>query len=406
MPTPRVLGSIVGILVAVPFGLVAAPDPGQAASQPPSNEKVVVQKSEQAPAKSPSKGAPKPKNVSLRMAEGLRFDPPRFEAKPGELLAFNLENVDISHQPHNFVIVQPGMVEEVVKLSMEMAASGASPGALPKHPGIIASSADVINPESKAVLQFKVPETAGVYGYVCTVPGHGVVMYGAMYVGVPMPLLSKDTNIPQVTLEKGLAGGGKRPFVQRLFMPNSGPASIGVALPGTQNYCFDSAECRVRYAWSGLFMDGSQYWRGSGKELAELGDAPWWTSEAFPLRFKDRELKAADFKFLGYSLKGEFPEFHFKVGPQEVFESVQPSGNGILLKFRLPGISSNVVVRMDSSAYWSCPEGVVVKGGFRIPAAKAGEFSVLIQPKEAFETAVSKTSAPSASRPAPSSSNP
>jgi len=404
MPIPRVLGSIAGMFVAIPFGLAAAPDAGQAASgqaasQPTSNEKVVEKKSAQAPAKSPSKGTPKPKNVSLRMAEGLRFDPPRFEAKPGELLAFNLENVDISHQPHNFVIVQPGMVEEVVKLSMEMAASGASPGALPKHPGIIASSADVINPESKAVLQFKVPETPGVYGYVCTVPGHGVVMYGAMYVGIPMPLLSKDTNIPQVTLEKGLAGGGKRPFVQRLFMPNSGPASIGVALPGTQNYCFDSAECRVRYAWSGLFMDGSQYWRGSGKELAELGDAPWWIAEAFPLRFKDRELKAADFKFLGYSLKGEFPEFHFKVGPQEVYESVQPSGNGILLKFRLPGIGSNVGVRVDSSAVWACPEGVVTKGGFRIPAAKAPEFSVLILPKDAPATAASKTSAPSSSNP-------
>jgi hypothetical protein len=146
-------------------------------------------------------------------------------------------------------------------------------------------------------------------------------------------------------------------------------------------------------------MDGSQYWRGSGKELAELGDAPWWTSEAFPLRFKDRELKSADFKFLGYSLKGEFPEFHFKVGSQEVFESVQPSGNGILLKFRLPGIGSNVVVRVDSSAVWACPEGVVTKGGFRIPAAKASEFSVLIQPKDAPATAASKTSAPSSSNP-------
>lgn len=406
MPIPRVFGSIVGMFLTVPFGMAAAPDAGQAASQPASNEKVVAQKSAQSPVKPAAKGAPKPKNVSLRMAEGLRFDPPRFETKPGELLAFNLENVDISHQPHNFVIVQPGMVEEVVKLSMEMAASGASPGAVPKHPGIIASSADVINPESKAVLEFKVPETPGVYGYVCTLPGHGVVMYGAMYVGVPMPLLSKDTNIPQLTLEKGLAGGGKRPFVQRLFMPNSGPASIGVALPGTQNYCFDSAECRVRYAWSGIFMDGSQYWRGSGKELAELGDAPWWTSEAFPLRFKDRELKSGDFKFLGYSVKGEFPEFHFKVGPQEVFESVQPSGNGIVLKFRLPGIASNVAVRPDASAQWTCPEGVVTKGGFRVPAAKAGEFSVLIEPKAASATAATKTDSPSASRPAPSSSNP
>ena len=406
MRIPRVLGSIVGVFLTGPLGLSAAPDLGKAAAQPVSNEKAAVNLAAPAPAKAAAKGEPKPKKVFLRMAEGLRFDPPRFEAKPGDLIALNLENVDVSHQPHNFVIVQPGLVQDIVKLAMDLAASGASQGALPKHPGIIASSADILNPESKAVLQFKVPETPGVYGYVCTVPGHGVVMYGAMYVGVPMPLLSKDTNIPQSTLEKGLAGGGKRPFVQRLFMPNSGPASMGVALPGTQNYCFDSAACRVRYAWNGIFMDGSQHWRGSGKELAELGDVPWWTSGAFPLKFGDRESSSLDFKFLGYSMKGEFPEFHFKVGAQEVFECVQPSGSGILLKFRLPGINSSVGVRSDSSAQWACPDGVATKSGFRISAAKAAEFSVLIQPKDASAPAASKASAPSASRPVPSSSKP
>ncbi|MEI6871630.1 MAG: plastocyanin/azurin family copper-binding protein [Verrucomicrobiota bacterium] len=355
-----------------------------------------------------TKAPPKPKarSVSLRMVEGLRFDPARFEASPGELIAMKLANMDSSHQPHNFVIVQPGQVQEVVKLSMEMAASGAAPGAVPKHPAVVASSADVVNPEGNTVVQFKVPDEPGVYGYVCTVPGHGMVMYGALYVGVPMPPLAKDTNIPQITLEKGLVGAGRRPFVQRFFMQNASPAAIGVALPGDQNYCFDSVECRVRYVWSGIFMDGSMYWRGSGKESGELGDVPWWTSGAFPLKFGAEEIKSKDFKFLGYTLKEQGPEFHFQVGKQEVFESVVPSGKGVELKFRLPEIHSEVQVRTDSEALWTCPQGVASKSGFRIPAAKAREFSVELQPKDVRPVAAEKSESRSGAQTASPLSNP
>ncbi|NBV87894.1 MAG: hypothetical protein EBS01_16845, partial [Verrucomicrobia bacterium] len=332
---------------------------GAASQASPSDKARAVQSTPVQPVAVP-KAPPKPKarTVILRMVEGLRFDPARFEAAPGELIALKLANADSSHQPHNFVLVQPGQVQEVVKISMEMAASGAALGTVPKHPAVLASSGDVVNPEGSSVVQFKVPEEPGVYGYVCTVPGHGAVMYGALYVGVPMPPLAKDTNIPQLTLEKGLVGSGKRPFVQRFFMPKASPAAIGVALPGDQNYCFDSVECRVRYVWSGIFMDGSMYWRGPGKESGELGDAPWWTSGAFPLKFGAGDLKVKDFKFLGYTLKDQGPEFHFQAGTQEVFQSVSSSGKGVAMKFRLPEVHSDVQVLTDSAAQWKCPDGV------------------------------------------------
>jgi len=325
----------------------------------------------------------KPRLVTLQMAEGLRFDPPRLEAQPGEVLKFELENVDISHQPHNFVLVKPGQVQEVVKLSMEMGETGPNKGFIPEHPSILASSGKVVEPDGKVSLTFTAPMEPGIYGYVCSVPGHGMVMYGALYVGTPMPPLAKDLNIPQLTLEKGLAGGGRRPFVQRIFMPQSGPASIAVALPGSLNYCFDAGNCRVRYVWSGPFLDGTKHWRGSGKDLGEMGDQAWWRSTASLLRFGGgKEDPSIETKFLGYTLNDGLPEFHYRIGKQEVFQTVIPSGKGVEMRFRLPQVKSKVSVAPDGEGLWKCPDGVERKGVFEVPSGKAKGFSVFLERKD------------------------
>ncbi len=345
----------------------------------PSSPAEAAQKS--APAAAKPAAVKKPKIVSLRMEEGLRFDPPRMEALPGDVLQFELENVDPSHQPHNLVIVAPGQVQEIVKVSMDMGDTGPNKGFIPEHASVLASSKKVVDPEGKVRVLFTVPKEPGVYGYVCTVPGHGVVMYGALYVGTPMPPLAKDTNIPQLTLEKGLAGGGRRPFVQRFFLPDSGPASIAVALPGTQNYCFDAGNCRLRYVWSGPFLDGSRYWRGNGKENGELGDVPWWTSTKFPLSFGDKGAEKEP-KFLGYALHDGVPEFQYRIGKHEVFQSVKSSGAGLELHFRVEGAKGKVTFLTDSTALWKCPEGVQRKDGFEVTLGKTPEFSVFLEQKD------------------------
>jgi hypothetical protein len=369
MSFPRTSLSLVGAFLVAPVLAASAQEKPAPASAKPAKSAVK-----------------KPRVVHLEMAEGLRFSPPRIEAKPGEFLAIELENADSSHQPHNFLLVQPGRVQEVVKLAMEMGADGPNAGFIPQHPAIIASSGKIVDPEGKLKLEFNVPTEPGVYGYVCTVPGHGMIMYGALYVGIAMPPLAQDKNIPQLTLEKGLAGGGRRPFVQRIFMPDSGPASIAVALPGTQNYCFDAGACRVRYIWSGPFLDGSGHWRGNGKELGELGDTPWWTSKGFPLVFPEfkggKSGAAPEPKFLGYRLQGGVPEFHYRVGSQEVFQSVQVGEKGLEMHFRLPGRTASVGFLTEEEAGWSCASGTKREGGgFDIAAAKAVEFSVLLKVK-------------------------
>jgi len=262
-----------------------------------------------------------------------------------------------------------------------MGEGGPNKGFIPDHPAILASSGKVIDPEGKVQLTFTTPSEPGVYGYVCSVPGHGMVMYGALYVGVTMPPLAKDTNIPQLTLEKGLAGGGRRPFVQRIFIPNTGPASIAVALPGTVNYCFDAGLCRIRYAWSGPFLDGTRHWRGSGKDMGEVGDLAWWTASTRLIRIGGgKSDENAEVKFLGYSLIEGLPEFHYRLGRQEVFETVKPAGKGVEVHYRLPQIKSKVTVVQDSGVVLKCPDAQDRKGQLEVPASKSKEFSVFIEP--------------------------
>ena len=318
--------------------------------------------------------------VSMSMAEGLRFYPPRFEAKPGEFLQLQIENIDPSHLSHNFVVVRPGKVQEIVQLAMGMGDAGIVKGFVPQHPAIIAASPKVVDPEKKLQVSFQVPDELGVYGYVCTVPGHGMIMYGAMYVGVPMPALAKDTNIPQVSLEKGLAGGGRRPFVQRMFLPNAGPAAIAVALPGNQNFCFDAGSCSVRYAWTGPFLDAAPYWRGNGSAVADLGDAPWWTGEVFPLLLSGGKVTAAKAKFLGYTLIEGIPEFHFRVGKQDVFERVTAFDKGLDLHFRLPGMDQKVSFVGGTGAFtWSSTVGEFRNGTLEVSPDKSREFQVRLE---------------------------
>ena len=48
----------------------------------------------------------------------------------------------------------------------------------------------------------------------------------------------------------------RRPLIQRIFMPEAGPAAIAVAVNDELHFCWDAGECRLRYIWKGDFIDG------------------------------------------------------------------------------------------------------------------------------------------------------
>jgi azurin len=330
--------------------------------------------------------APKPKpprTIKLTMRDGLRFDPPRLSAKPGEELVFKLDNADSTHQPHNFIITRPGERDAVVQQSLALGERGPASGFVPEGPAILLYSA-LLSPDQEQTLTFRVPDEPGIYPYVCTFPGHGAVMYGALYAGVPMPPLDADPNVPPATAQRYIVGEGRRPFTQRMFVPNAGPAAIVVALEGDQNFCWDAGQCRLRYVWQGAFIDATDHWKGNGKDLAKVPEKPWWTApmDVFPLRIGDASSPAPKVKFLGYRLQNGLPEFHYRAGDVEIFEKIEaaPDG-GLALTLRIPKAPSPIHVTVPGSetGAWSSSAGAWKDGTLTVPIDKAASFTLTLK---------------------------
>src|SRR5262249_40456977 len=111
----------------------------------------------------------------------MLYNKERIAVKAGRPVEVIFENNDL--MPHNFVITQPGALEEIGNLAESTATE---PGALerqyvPASSKILVSSR-LVQPRDMQKLDFTAPRQPGVYPYVCTYPGHWRRMYGALYV--------------------------------------------------------------------------------------------------------------------------------------------------------------------------------------------------------------------------------
>lgn len=318
--------------------------------------------------------------IRITMRDGMRFDPARFEAKPGEEISLRIRNDDSTDMAHNFLLLKPGSREEIIQLAMTLGDQGTARHWVPQDPRVLFHT-QLIETDRAMTVEFRAPTAPGIYPYVCTFPGHGMIMYGAVYVGVKPPPLDEDKNIPSTAVQATIAGGGQRPFVQRIFMPDASPAAIAVALTGSQNVCWDATDCRLRYAWQGTFIDPTQNWRGNGRDLAQLPTTPWWKAAVneHPLRLGGATAAPA-MKFLGYARTPAGAEFHYRAGNTEVFEQVLPrkEGPGLTLHFRIPRAGGNVTYHTtpDSTYQWSSSAGKWSNGVLTLTAAEAADFTV------------------------------
>ncbi|HVX14352.1 MAG TPA: PVC-type heme-binding CxxCH protein [Pirellulales bacterium] len=115
------------------------------------------------------------------LPERMSYDQDVLAVAAGKPLQFVLDNADL--MPHNFVIVEPGALEEVGLLGE---ATAQQPGALSRHyvppSNKILLASQLLQPRASQRLTFNAPTRPGVYPYVCTFPGHWRRMYGALYV--------------------------------------------------------------------------------------------------------------------------------------------------------------------------------------------------------------------------------
>src|SRR5262249_50686441 len=111
----------------------------------------------------------------------MLYDKERLVVEAGKPVEFLFENNDL--MPHNFVITQPGALEEIGTLAESTATD---PQATQRHfvppSKKILLASRLLQPRESQRLPFTAPKQPGVYPYVCTYPGHWRRMYGALYV--------------------------------------------------------------------------------------------------------------------------------------------------------------------------------------------------------------------------------
>ena len=115
------------------------------------------------------------------LREQMIYDKLTFEVEAGKPVAIILENNDI--MPHNFVIVQPGALEEVAMKSQTMPPVPDKQGRLyiPESDKILAAT-KMLESGQKQKLTWTAPKQPGKVPFLCTFPGHWVRMKGEIVV--------------------------------------------------------------------------------------------------------------------------------------------------------------------------------------------------------------------------------
>ena len=314
--------------------------------------------------------------ITIRAIEGLQFDPPRAKMEPGQAVLFRFLNRDPSDQPHNFIIIKPGSLAEIQKASMQIDADSIARGYIPEHEAVLAST-KLLTADQSEEFVFVAPEEPGVYHYVCSYPGHAMVMYGALYIGEKTGSIENDENIPQFARDrvKRLATARKevtRPAVRRLFMKEVGPAAIAVALKDEMNYCWDAGNCRLRQAWSGDFLDEGDMSRSNGNRQAGIQGEKFWDSSGdevtYTIQLADSTVKP-DFK--GYRLIDGQPEFRYLMGELEVTEFITSTPDGIVSQIKIMNAKT--------------PVKIYVKGAITSNVGERDGDYLIVDPKDAAD---------------------
>ena len=110
--------------------------------------------------------------------EKLLYDTKKFTVRTGQKVTVLFKNDD--YPPHNLIFVKPGTADEVAALAIALGAEGFAKQFRPDTDKILWGST-MLEHGQRATIQFTAP-APGDYPYVCTFPGHSIIMRGVMHV--------------------------------------------------------------------------------------------------------------------------------------------------------------------------------------------------------------------------------
>lgn len=113
----------------------------------------------------------------------MSWDTPTISAKAGQKVKLTFENKHpTAPLQHNFILGKVGSKQRLIEASNGMMTDMAkwmAKGFIPESPDVVAHT-KLLNPNESETIEFTLPAEAGEYPYLCTFPGHALIMQGTL----------------------------------------------------------------------------------------------------------------------------------------------------------------------------------------------------------------------------------
>lgn len=119
--------------------------------------------------------------IEMEAAKNLSYVTPRFTVEAGEAIKLTFTNPDVV--PHNWVLVKRGAMARVGdRVNHLIAEPDAGVRQYIPHSDDVLAYTDIVPPGEEFTIWFRAPREKGRYPFMCTFPGHWMVMNGEMIV--------------------------------------------------------------------------------------------------------------------------------------------------------------------------------------------------------------------------------
>ncbi len=121
------------------------------------------------------------RELVIEAALGLQYVQKQLTAKAGEKLTIIFKNPDVV--PHNWMLTKPGTLQKIGNLANLMITDpqGMAKHYVPDSDDVLAYT-DMTNPKGEFTIHLTAPKETGDYPYLCTFPGHWMIMNGVLKV--------------------------------------------------------------------------------------------------------------------------------------------------------------------------------------------------------------------------------
>ena len=109
----------------------------------------------------------------------MKYDISEFEVKAGKKVKLIFSNPDF--MPHNLVFTNPNKADSVAQQALSLGAKGFDMAFVPESNDVLWAS-KLVDHGKEEEITFTAPAAKGDYPYVCTFPGHHILMRGMMKV--------------------------------------------------------------------------------------------------------------------------------------------------------------------------------------------------------------------------------